>query len=143
MKQRQKEITIGETTFVVHTIPPFQALAVLGDLQKELAPVLGALAEGEGQSVDFAKVAEVLSPRLSGEALLKWTEKLLRPEYVSVVINGNAVGIDKETRELAFTDALQILQLMYELIAFNFAEPLRSFGSRFGPQVAALTKASK
>lgn len=143
MKLRFKEIKIGDTEFVVHVIPPFQALAILGDLQKELSPVLGALVKDDGKEVDFERVAKVLSPTLSGEALLSWADKLLRPEFVSVVLNGSAVPLSKDTRELAFTDAIQILQVMYELIAFNFTEPLRSFGSRFGPQLAALTKASK
>lgn len=144
MKVRYKEITVGDAAFVVHVIPPFQALAILGDLQKELAPVLGALASGDGgKDVDFAQVMELIGPRLSGDKLLDWSNKLLRPDYVSVIMNGNAVPLDGNTRELAFTDAIQILQVMYELIAFNYTEPLKAFASRFGPQLSALTKATK
>lgn len=139
---KTKTIAIGESEFAVHTIPPFRALAILGNLQRELAPVLGSLGTGkEGEEVDLEKVLEALSPRIDGDALTKWADVLLVPDYVSFAINGNMVPLTKDNRELAFSDPMQILQVMYELLKHNFEGPIKTFTSRFGLQMQALTKA--
>lgn len=139
---KSKTITIGDSEFVVHTIPPFSALAILGNLQRELSPVLGSLASlKEGDAAEFDKVLEVIAPRLDGDALLKWTEVLLKPDYVSFAINGNMASLSKDNKELAFADPMQIIEVMFELLRFNFEGPLKSFASRFGLQLQALTKA--
>lgn len=143
MSSVTKALKIGDNEFVVNKIPPFQALKIMGNLQRELTPILAPLADTkEGQMPDFERVLEVLGPRIDGDSLMKWADTLLTPDYVSFGFNGNIVALTKDHRDLAFSDPMQILEVMYELLRFNFEEPLRSFASRFGKLLPTQTKAT-
>lgn len=143
MSSMSKTVKIGENEFIVNKIPPFQALKIMGNLQRELTPILAPLADAkEDGAPDFQRVLELIGPRMDGDSLMKWVDTLLTPDYVSFGFNGNVVPLSKDHRDIAFADPVQILEVMYELLRFNFEQPLRSFASRFGKLLPTQTKAT-
>ena len=142
---KSTEVRIGDTLFIVHPLNAFEALEVFGDLQKELLPALGEMLGGAlagSVNVDTqeatARAIEKLSSRLSGAELVRWSKRLLTRDTVSVEINGNMLPLDEQTKQLAFAEFTDILELLSQVIRINFAGPLSGFLGRFGMDLRQL-----
>ncbi|MBB2918334.1 phage tail assembly chaperone [Cupriavidus alkaliphilus] len=156
------KVTIGETAFYIARFDPFTALRMFGDLQKEILPAVGHLLQAafgdegggkQGQPVDkealdaaadagLVEALRELSEKLNGAALEAWANRLLDPECVAVSINGRDAKLDKATRSMAFRDAGDILELMFHIIRFNFADFLLRWVGRSGPAQKLLARLS-
>lgn len=94
-----KEVIIGENTFFIRPFPPFEAIAILGDLQKLLGPALGkAAASLQGGSVESKETLlnrkvdaamlgaafEKLADTVDGSKLQAACKKLLNQHYIAV-----------------------------------------------------------
>ena len=131
--RKPKTVTIGSRTFGIVKMDAFSALEVFGDLQKELLPALGALMKPEGGEAGTADALAALSGSLDGKALSKWADRLLDPDCISVENEeGEPVRLTAERREGAFDNAVEILELMAEIIRENFAAPLMQWLARSG-----------
>lgn len=140
------EVTVRDTTFVIHPMDPFTALKTFGDLQKELLPAIGDLLTlGEAEKPDpeqMSKGIEKLSQKLDGKQLEYWSARLITKDSVFVEVNGSVVPVDASTRDLAFKEFTDILEVMWHVVRINFAGPLRAFLNRFGKDLS-LVKADK
>jgi hypothetical protein len=136
-------VTIGDAEFMVRKIDPFVALRIFGDLQRDILPAVGHLLEGafaagqggQGNATPDATLSEAvreLSAKLDGASLEAWANRLLDPEFVAVSINGRESKLTREMRTLAFRDAGDILELMFQIIRFNFADFFLRWAGRFG-----------
>lgn len=127
-----KEVTIGQNKFGIIRMDAFTALGVFGDLQKELLPALGNLAADGEDSV--MKTIESLSSHFTGKQLTEWAERLITPDYVSVYDKDDRefVRLTADRREIVFENAVQILELLVEIIKENFADPLTQWLGRSG-----------
>ena len=54
---KPSEYRQGDTLFMIRQFPPFEAMRVLGELQKVLAPLLGGAAKGANIDADIRSVA--------------------------------------------------------------------------------------
>lgn len=143
-----KTIELGSSTFHLTPIPPFVALAMFGDLQKLVAPVLAELvsaAKPGETSVEQDELGSMIlkaSQAMDGATLTKWADRLLVGDWVSVSINNAPpVRLGEGQKQLAFSSPGDVLQLMVEVLIFNFEGPIRSFVSRFGDRIGLGPKA--
>lgn len=136
-------VAIGDAEFMIRKIDPFVALRIFGDLQRDILPAVGHLLEGAfagGQGAQanatpdttLSEAVRELSGKLDGAALEAWANRLLDPEFVAVSINGRESKLTREMRALAFRDAGDILELMFQIIRFNFADFFLRWAGRFG-----------
>ncbi len=152
-----KSVVIGETTFYVRRMDPFGALKVFGDLQRDILPAAGMVLQsvfGEGGIKGDATVREALadaaaekgiadaitalSSRLDGNALINWANRLLDADHIAVTINGRDAKLTADVKAMAFRDPGDILELMAEVIRYNFADFLSRWAARFGPALGRL-----
>lgn len=132
-------VTIGQSEFAIRRFDPFMALRLLGDLQRDILPALGNLMQGvlgsddeAGAETGLADAVRELSGKLDGNALETWANRLLDPEFVTVIINGRDSKLTKDMRAMAFDDAGQIIELMVHIIRHNFADFFLRWAGRFG-----------
>lgn len=145
---KQHEVTIGENVYYIRRFPPFEALEILGDLQKQFAaPFLSQLngketpRDADGNLVlnpetqnSLAQSFSKLSERLDGRTLRKTAEVLLDKEYVSVSIDGaDPRKLDKAAQGLALESVADIILLSWEVLKYNYAEVLARLSSPTGP----------
>lgn len=136
---RIHNVTIGSSEFSIRRFDPFMALELLGDLQRDILPALGSLmagvfGKGEDAATDaaIADTVRELSTKLDGASLQRWANRLLDPEFVTVIINGRDSKLTKDMRAMAFDDAGQIIELMVHIIRHNFADFFLRWAGRFG-----------
>jgi hypothetical protein len=152
-KSNVKKVTISDVDFYITKIPPFEALPMFFDLQREVLPALGnllsafddkgsaainAAAEDDG----LVKAFRELSERLDGRTVQKWVDLLLTEKYIAVTINGRDERLSATVRNLAFSDLGDILELLYHVIRFNFADFLERWAGRSGLAQKLLAKLS-
>ncbi|VFR81240.1 hypothetical protein RAN3_2544 [plant metagenome] len=148
---RIKEVRIGETTFRIHRFDPWEALRILGDLQRDLLPSLGPIIavvfkEGkEGEPGDAADETAMiaafreLAQKLDGKSLQGWADKLLDPDIVSFELPDRAPEkLEPRHRNLAFGDFTEVLEVMFHVLQWNFAGPLARWADHFGPALGNL-----
>ncbi len=133
------EVTINDTAFLIQPLDAFEALAVFGDLQKDILPAAGGLIGLIGGEVseerDEAALADAiakLSQRLDGKQLTAWANRLLTKDSISVEINGNLMPLDAAAKSMAFREFTDILELLFHVIKVNFAGPLAGWLNRLG-----------
>lgn len=133
------EVVVNETSFLVHPLDAFDALAVFGDLQKDILPAVGGLmsllGDGSSEAQDEAALSDAitkLSERLDGRQLTSWANRLLTKENISVEINGNLMPLDAAAKSMAFKGFTDILELLFQVIRINFAGPLAGWLNRAG-----------
>ncbi len=124
MANKVVEVNIGENTYWIHRFPAFEAVEVLGDLQRQFAgPLLGMMAA-------FGK----LSSTIDGKTLRDLAKRLLNKEYISVSIEGGQTRkLDEPAIALSLETAADVLQLCWETIRFNFSEVIARFNTPFTP----------
>lgn len=155
-----KTVTIGENVFYVRRLDPFAGLKIFGDLQRDILPAAGQALQavfsdgGRGATEAREQLADLaaeqgmanalreLSSRLDGNALTAWANRLLDADHVSVTINGQDMKLTADVKLLAFRDPGDILELMAEVIKFNFADFLSRWADRFGPALSRLAPPS-
>lgn len=86
----------GEYVFSIRQLPPFEAIKVLGELQKIILPAIGGLLNGVGKNPDadtqnnmdmvnvLSEGLEKLAFNLDGDKLERAVSMLLNPNYVAV-----------------------------------------------------------
>lgn len=149
-----KEVAIGATVFRISRFDPFRQLKLLGDLQKEVLPAAGSMltavfvgdqsngAEERDEAAMLHAFRE-LSAKLGGDALAGWAERLIDAELVSFELAGREPQkLTPAHRGLAFADYSEILELLFHILAHNFAGPLVRWAGRFGPARATLASLS-
>lgn len=133
------EVTVNGTVFFITPMDAFEALAVFGDLQKDILPAIGdlitAVAKDAGAQADDAAMAraiEKLSGKLDGKQLKGWADRLLTKDSITVEINGADLPLDAAAKSMAFREFTDILELLLHVIKVNFAGPLGRWLSRSG-----------
>lgn len=133
------EVTINETAFLIQPLDAFEALAVFGDLQKDILPaaggLLGLIGGEASEARDEAALANAiakLSQRLDGKQLTAWANRLLTQDSISVEINGNLMPLDAAAKSMAFREFTDILELLFHVLRVNFAGPLAGWLGRLG-----------
>lgn len=133
------EVTVDETAFLIQPLDAFEALAIFGDLQKDILPAAGGLLSllsgGTDDARDEAAMADAiarLSERLDGKQLTAWANRLLTKDLISVEINGNLMPLDAAAKSMAFKEFTDVLELMFHVIRAWFASPLAAWASRTG-----------
>lgn len=141
----RKEVPIGESVFYIRRFPPFIALEMLGDLQKQFAgPLLAALDGKEGASEEENRAALMagfskLSASMDGKTLRALAQRLLDKECISVSINGaEPRKLDDAAVALSMRTSADVLQLCWAVITHNWAEVLSRLASPTGPAAAFL-----
>lgn len=129
---REKVVTIGNYDFKISRLDAFTALEVFGDLQKELLPAIGTLTGEDGDAA--IKAIEKVSAYFTGKQLRVWADRLITPDEIFVSRKGedDYSRLNEQRREEVFTDAVQILELLVEIIKENFADPLTQWLTRSG-----------
>lgn len=119
----RESIKLGESTYYVRPMPPFQGLRVLGDLQAKFGPGLSELLQ-DGFVVSgpaFAAAARRLSMALPGEELERLAWMLLDPECVSVEGKGEpAVKLDAAAQTRHLRGAHDVVALALFVAEVNF-----------------------
>lgn len=136
--QRHK-VRLGENEFFVRRYPPFQALEVLGDLQRRFgAPLLAAIdANPAGANADVLKVAAAglsrISADMTGKDLVALVQGVLDPECVSVSIHGqDPVRLTPDALARSGMLPSEIVELCWEVVRHNFADFIERFAGRIG-----------
>lgn len=140
MATKVHEVRIGENDFFIRRFPAFQAVEILGDLQRQFAgPLLGMMDGKQSASPEEANAAMMaafgkLSASIDGRTLRDLAKRILDKEQISVSIEGGQVRkLDDAAIALSLETAADILQLCWETIRFNFAEVIARFNTPFTP----------
>lgn len=116
------DVTIGANTFHIRRFPPFDAMEVLGDLQKQFAgPLMGGMQAGAGGTEIMLGGLAKLSADMDGKKLRAWAVKLLNPETVAVSVDGGPA--EKLTQAMVQKIGLQpdeMVELCVEVVKHNF-----------------------
>lgn len=119
----RESIKLGESTYYVRPMPPFDGLRVLGDLQAKFGPGLSELLE-DGFALSgpaLSAAATRLSMALPGAELERIARMLLDPECVSVEGKGEpAVKLDAAAQAKHLRGAHDIVQLCIFTAVVNF-----------------------
>jgi hypothetical protein len=133
------EVTVNGTVFFITPMDAFEALAVFGDLQKDILPAVGDLitviakdADAQADDAAMACAIEKLSGKLDGKQLTRWADRLLTKDSITVEINGADLPLDAAAKSMAFREFTDILELLVQVIKVNFAGPLGRWLSRSG-----------
>lgn len=114
---------LGESTYYVRPMPPFQGLRVLGDLQAKFGPGLSELLEDDLSFTgpQLAAAATRLSMTLPGDEMERLARMLLDPECVSVEGGGEpAVKLDKMNQDKHLRGAHDIIALCVFVFQVNY-----------------------
>lgn len=135
-----REVEIGSNKFYIHRFPPFEALEILGDLQKQIAGPLLAVVNGkQGESDEIKQSAmkeafEKLSSKMDGKTLRQMAERLMDKDRIFVSIEGaEPRKLDVAAVGLSITSVADIIFICWEVISHNYAEVLARFASPTGP----------
>lgn len=153
------EVDINGNTYFINRFPPFQALEILGDLQKQfVGPILSQI-DGKETPKD-ADGNLVLSPdsrkglmdsiskisnNLDGRTLRLIAERLLDKNCISVALDGdkdNVRKLDAGAQGLAFSGVADIVELCWEVLKHNYAEVITRLSSPTGPARSLLANRS-
>lgn len=128
------EFQIKDVTFYVDKFRPRQGFILLGDLQKELLPVMGGFFSKEGEADEMAAFVAA-SAKIDSKLLEKWMDKLITGDTVSFerADQHKPQKINKQNFDDAFEDFTDIAQLLFEIIKLNFAGPLVQWLGHIGP----------
>ncbi len=145
MSAKVAEVRIGENDFYLRRFGAFQAVEVLGDLQKQFAgPLLGMMDGKQSATPEEANAAMMaafskLSATIDGRTLRDLAKRLLDKEYVSVSIEGGQVRkLDDAAIALSLETAADVLQLCWEVAKHNFGEVIARFNTPFTPAGTSL-----
>lgn len=113
------EFVQGSNKFYIRPIPPFEAITLLGNIQKLIGPSIGKVIaaifsgeKAEGQSllnrkIDGNMIAgafQELAQYVDGPKLQTITRDILNPQYISVSIGGReAIRLEEGTANEVFT----------------------------------------
>lgn len=141
------EVTIGENTYYITRFPPFKALEILGDLQKQFAGPLISQLDGKESAKDadgnvildseagnkLMNSFASLSAKLDGKTLREIAERLLTKENINVSINGEPERkFDAAAQGLALESVADIITLCWEVLKFNYSEVITRLSSPIG-----------
>lgn len=125
----------GEYTFYITRYDPFEAMRVLGNLQKILGPIFGGALKSAKMDSDLAKKKDYLPMiggaltelpnKLSGEQFLSLCRMLLRSDYISV--KNPETGDTRKLTEPIINEVFEgrpfdMLALMFEVVKVNFLD---------------------
>lgn len=157
MANDPKLVEIGVNTFGIKPMDPFTALAVLGDLQKVILPVIGNLAtvidkdvkkveaketDSLDQNIDLSKIGPALSlasNHLDGQTIAKLAKKLITKELVTVEFeDGSQSRMDDNAVAKAFTGNMaEMLQLIWKIVEVNYGDFFSLMPKNFGQALVA------
>lgn len=129
-----KEKKIGENIYYVRALPPFPALSLLGDIQAVLTTALKDTTHREGDSdvlsttIDFGNFIANMGNNLNGEVLIKFSNRLLDSDYVSVKKKTSSgeyetIRLSEEVIDSIFTaNIMELLELLYFVLEVNYGD---------------------
>lgn len=127
-----KNKQIGDYTFYVRAFPPLVALDLLGDLQSVVTTSLGGATAGSDEEnknlldkqIDIGAVIAGLGSNLKGPVLVKFADRILNQEYVSVDIpEEGTVKLSKAISDKIFTAHIKdMLELMFFVLEVNYSD---------------------
>lgn len=136
---KPSEYRQGDTLFMIRRFPPFEAMRVLGELQKVLAPLLGGAAKGAtGANIDadirsvsawagiLGNAITELPKHLDGEKFEALSRMLLRTDYVSVSQDGtkeNLIKLSETVIDEVFEGRpFDMIALMIAVVKVNYLD---------------------
>lgn len=129
------KVKLNGHEFIIRRIPAFEALEMVGDLQRVFGPALAAMAgasetfnNADRSPVEVSSVmmdaAEALGRQLDGKTLRYLVESLIADETVAIRVGGsgeairaNAVMVGEHCK-----GAGDLLTLSLEILRFNFQD---------------------
>lgn len=139
---------IGATEFVITEFLPRQQFLMFCDLQKDVMPVIMAMAsgedpkDGEESKFDGAAFASALG-NVDSVLLDKWISKLISTDNIAFQVGNNPLQkINAQNFDMAFANFYEIGQLLFEICKVNFAAPLEGLlkGISTGTGIAGIMK---
>ena len=130
-----KELTkkIGENTYRIHRIPPFEAIELVGELQRVFGPAIAAMAALKGQDREDINMgvisgilmdsAEALGRNLDGKMLRYIVTALIREDsvYVQPKGKGDFVACGAESIDL-YADITEIMEVAVLVLQHNYKD---------------------
>ena len=133
------EYRMGESLFMIRPFEPFEAIHVLGELKKVLAPVIGGAAKGFSENSLDADVRDVrvwadmisgvfvqLGEHITGEQMESLSRQLLRPDYIGFSPDGTERKLVKFTEDMIdeyFTGRpIDLIILMVQVVKVNYLD---------------------
>lgn len=125
------EVEIGEFTFYIRKLAAFDALKLIGNLQKRVvgpAAMLIATQRKEAPATDaeFAEGLRKLSEALDGETLVWAVRSLVNSEYVSIRANGELEKLTDATVGIQEIGLDILIMLAIEVAKINFFDFMKS-----------------
>lgn len=133
------EYRMGESLFMIRPFEPFEAMHVLGELKKVLAPIIGGGVKGFSENAldmdvrDLRVWADViggvlnnLGSCITGEQMEHLARQLLRPDYIAFSPDGTERKLVKFTEDMIdeyFTGRpIDLIILMVQVVKVNYLD---------------------
>jgi len=129
------KVKLNGHEFIIRRIPPFDALEMVGDLQRVFGPALAAMAgasdtfnNADRSPVEVASVmmdaAEALGRQLDGKTLRYLVESLIAEDTIALRVNssGEAIRANAVMVGEHCAGAGDLLTLSLEILRFNFQD---------------------
>lgn len=113
--------------FLIRRYDAFLSLKILGELQKRFLAPFVQIIEMRGQQANgedhFGQAVDKLSRNLDGDQLIDLVKKVLHPDYVTVVMEGeDPEKIDEGLINRSTDDIADVIMLVVEVIKYNYTE---------------------
>ncbi len=136
---KSTEYKMGESLFMIRPFEPFEAMHILGELKKVLAPIIGGASKGFSENALDADVRDVrvwadmlggiftqLGEHITGEQMESLARQLLRPDYIAFSPDGTERKLVKFTEDIIdeyFTGRpIDLIILMVQVIKVNYLD---------------------
>lgn len=146
MTPSRTEVNIGDNRYFIRKLPPFEALALLGTLQKSflgpLVDVIKGASADASSAASYAPALRSLSENLDGPQMVKLAKLVLNAEYISIQPpEADApVKLTEGQINLFIEGVGEMLELCMEVITVNFADFGKRATALFGEARSAMAE---
>jgi hypothetical protein len=119
------------TKFYIRRFDVFLSMKILGDIQKKFLAPIAQFVEANDRSLpqevrdkNMTEAIDKISRNLDGDSLIELTRKVLNPEFISVVIEGEPAAKLEEHLLNRATDGsiFDVVALIFEVLKVNYEE---------------------
>lgn len=132
------EVTVGEFTFFIRKLAAFDALKLIGDLQKRIVSPAAMLIATQRKAApatdaEFAEGLRKLSEALDGATLVWAVRSLVNDNYITVRMeNGEIEKLTDNTVGVMDIGLDVLVELAIEVAKVNFFDFMKSASGRIG-----------
>lgn len=124
------EVELSGVTYTINKFSVWEANEIAADLQELILPVIAELAGGDSDAI--TRGLYLISSRLDRKQFNSVAETLLFKDNIYFQKDGNdKMKLTKSNRDMAFEEVSDVMNLLVEVVKYNFADFMQGLKARF------------